>query len=73
MLQNIADKTDVNGIGLVVSVATGVFSGFAPAWTASKLDPVEVAFCLGLEIGRMGAAATARRYLSQIVAGPKAP
>jgi len=27
-------------IGLIISVLTGVFSGFAPAWTASKLDPV---------------------------------
>jgi len=27
-------------IGLFASVATGVFSGFAPAWQASKLDPV---------------------------------
>ncbi|MSU48973.1 MAG: ABC transporter permease [Opitutus sp.] len=27
--------------GLVVSVFTGIFSGFAPAWSASKLDPVE--------------------------------
>jgi putative ABC transport system permease protein len=27
-------------IGLTVSVLTGVFSGFAPAWAASKLDPV---------------------------------
>jgi len=27
-------------IGLGASVMTGVFSGFAPAWTASKLDPV---------------------------------
>jgi putative ABC transport system permease protein len=27
-------------LGLVVSIATGIFSGFAPAWTASKLDPV---------------------------------
>ncbi len=26
--------------GLVLSVHTGVISGFAPAWTASKLDPV---------------------------------
>jgi putative ABC transport system permease protein len=26
--------------GLVISVLTGIFSGFAPAWTASKLDPV---------------------------------
>ena len=27
--------------GLGVSVLTGIFSGFAPAWSASKLDPVE--------------------------------
>jgi len=26
--------------GLAVSVFTGIFSGFAPAWSASKLDPV---------------------------------
>ena len=27
-------------LGLGVSVCTGIFSGFAPAWQASKLDPV---------------------------------
>jgi putative ABC transport system permease protein len=27
-------------IGLGASIATGIFSGFAPAWQASKLDPV---------------------------------
>ena len=27
-------------MGLLVSVFTGIFSGFAPAWSASKLDPV---------------------------------
>jgi putative ABC transport system permease protein len=27
-------------LGLIISVFTGVFSGFAPAWQASKLDPV---------------------------------
>jgi putative ABC transport system permease protein len=27
--------------GLVVSVLTGVVSGFAPAWSASRLDPVQ--------------------------------
>jgi putative ABC transport system permease protein len=27
-------------VGLIISVFTGVFSGFAPAWQASKLDPV---------------------------------
>jgi putative ABC transport system permease protein len=27
-------------VGLLISVFTGIFSGFAPAWTASKLDPV---------------------------------
>ena len=26
--------------GLTISVLTGIFSGFAPAWQASKLDPV---------------------------------
>ena len=26
--------------GLVISMFTGIFSGFAPAWQASKLDPV---------------------------------
>ena len=26
--------------GLAVSVLTGVVSGFAPAWSASRLDPV---------------------------------
>lgn len=28
-------------VGLSISVLTGIFSGFAPAWQASKLDPVE--------------------------------
>ena len=28
-------------VGLIISVFTGVFSGFAPAWSASKLDPVD--------------------------------
>jgi putative ABC transport system permease protein len=28
-------------IGLAVSTLTGVFAGFAPAWGASRLDPVE--------------------------------
>ena len=27
-------------ISMVVSIATGVVSGFAPAWGASRLDPV---------------------------------
>ena len=27
-------------VGLVVSAATGILSGFAPAWSASRLDPV---------------------------------
>ena len=27
-------------IGLLVSVGTGVAAGFAPAWGASRLDPV---------------------------------
>jgi putative ABC transport system permease protein len=27
-------------ISMVVSILTGLFSGFAPAWTASRLDPV---------------------------------
>lgn len=27
-------------VGLIASMVVGVFSGFAPAWTASKLDPV---------------------------------
>jgi putative ABC transport system permease protein len=28
-------------IGLFVSAGTGIFAGFAPAWNASRLDPVE--------------------------------
>ncbi len=27
-------------ISMIVSIVTGLFSGFAPAWTASRLDPV---------------------------------
>ncbi|HWL14670.1 MAG TPA: ABC transporter permease [Opitutus sp.] len=27
-------------VGLIISVLTGIFSGLAPAWAASKLDPV---------------------------------
>lgn len=33
-------STGLVAVGLVISVLTGVFSGFAPAWQASKLDPV---------------------------------
>jgi putative ABC transport system permease protein len=28
------------GVSMIVSILTGLFSGFAPAWTASRLDPV---------------------------------
>ena len=28
-------------IGLVVSAGTGIAAGFAPAWSASRLNPVE--------------------------------
>jgi len=27
-------------VSMVVSVLTGLIAGFAPAWTASRLDPV---------------------------------
>jgi putative ABC transport system permease protein len=27
-------------VGMIISAITGIVSGFAPAWTASKLDPV---------------------------------
>jgi len=27
-------------VSMIVSIMTGLFSGFAPAWTASRLDPV---------------------------------
>ena len=27
-------------VGMFISAVTGIVSGFAPAWTASKLDPV---------------------------------
>lgn len=28
-------------VGMIVSIMTGIFSGFAPAWSASRLDPIE--------------------------------
>lgn len=28
-------------VGMIVSITTGIFSGFAPAYTASRLDPIE--------------------------------
>jgi putative ABC transport system permease protein len=28
-------------VSMVVSIVTGIVSGFAPAWGASRLDPVE--------------------------------
>jgi putative ABC transport system permease protein len=28
-------------VALIISVLTGVLSGFAPAWQASRLSPVE--------------------------------
>lgn len=34
-------SADLFILALLVSVATGILSGFAPAWTASKLDPAE--------------------------------
>jgi putative ABC transport system permease protein len=33
-------STALVAISMVVSVLTGLISGFAPAWTASRLDPV---------------------------------
>ena len=33
-------STGLVAISMVVSVLTGLISGFAPAWTASRLDPV---------------------------------
>jgi putative ABC transport system permease protein len=27
-------------VSMAVSILTGLFSGFAPAWSASRLDPV---------------------------------
>lgn len=33
-------STSLVVVGLFVSIFTGIFSGFAPAWAASKLDPV---------------------------------
>ena len=34
-------------VGLLVSVATGVAAGFAPAWGAARLDPVVALLSLG--------------------------
>ncbi|MBS0659968.1 MAG: ABC transporter permease [Verrucomicrobia bacterium] len=36
----ISFSMDLVVVGLLISVITGVVSGFAPAWSASKLDPV---------------------------------
>jgi putative ABC transport system permease protein len=33
-------STDLVAVSMVVSVLTGLIAGFAPAWTASRLDPV---------------------------------
>jgi putative ABC transport system permease protein len=34
-------STGLMMISMVVSIVTGVVSGFAPAWGASRLDPVD--------------------------------
>jgi putative ABC transport system permease protein len=33
-------SVDLVVVSMLVSVLTGLISGFAPAWTASRLDPV---------------------------------